>query len=35
LRKVLHLDQIGRTKIIAAVAHSSTRISPDSLRCVF
>jgi hypothetical protein len=33
-RKVLHLDQIGRTQIIAALAHSGARIPPDSFRCV-
>ena len=33
-REVLHLDQIGWAQIIAALAHSGTRIPPDSLRCV-
>ena len=33
-RKVCRLDQIGRTKIIAALAHSDARIPPDSLCCV-
>jgi hypothetical protein len=33
-RKVLHLDQTGWTQIVAALAHSGTRIPPDSLRCV-
>ena len=32
--KVLHLDHIGWTQIVAAVAHSGTRILPGSLFCV-
>ena len=33
-REVFHLDQIGWTQIISAVAHASMRIPPDRFRCV-
>jgi hypothetical protein len=33
-RKVLHLDHIRWTQIISPLAHSGTRIPPDSLRRV-